>query len=59
MSRRWRRPQTVLRAEGQTVVYVASGTRLLGLLGVADPIKESTREAIRLLRDDGIRVTSC
>ena len=27
-----------------------------GLLGVADPIKESTAEAIRLLKEDGVRL---
>ena len=45
-----------LRAEGQTVVYVAKAGRLLGLLGVADPIKASTSEAVRMLRADGIRI---
>jgi Cu+-exporting ATPase len=44
------------RADGQTVVYVAKAGRLLGLLGVADPIKESTSEAVRMLRADGIRI---
>jgi Cu+-exporting ATPase len=45
-----------LRAEGQTVVLVAVDGRLAGLLGVADPIRPSTPEAIRLLRADGLRV---
>jgi Cu+-exporting ATPase len=45
-----------LRAQGQTVVYVAKAARLLGLLGVADPIKASTPEAVRMLRDAGIRI---
>ena len=45
-----------LRAEGQTVVFVAVDGRLGGLLGVADPIKASTAEAIRQLHADGIRV---
>jgi Cu+-exporting ATPase len=45
-----------LRAEGQTVMYVAMDGRLVGLLGVADPIKSSTPEAIALLKEDGIRV---
>ena len=45
-----------LRAEGQTVVYVAIDGRAAGLLGIADPIKASTPDAIRGLRAAGIRV---
>ncbi len=45
-----------LRGEGQTVMFVAVDGRPAGLLGVADPIKESTHEAIRLLHEEGIRV---
>ncbi|HSL18628.1 MAG TPA: heavy metal translocating P-type ATPase [Methylomirabilota bacterium] len=45
-----------LRGEGQTVMFVAVDGTVAGLLGVADPIKESTPEAIRQLRDDGIEV---
>ena len=44
-----------LRAEGQTVMLVAVDGKLAGLLGVADPIKESTPEAIRALHAEGIR----
>ncbi len=45
-----------LRREGQTVVFVAVDGRAAGLLGVADPIKESAREAIRMLHAEGIRI---
>ncbi|MFQ5601175.1 MAG: heavy metal translocating P-type ATPase [Candidatus Krumholzibacteriia bacterium] len=45
-----------LRREGQTVVLVAVDGRPAGLLGVADPIKESTPEAIRQLHAEGLRV---
>jgi len=45
-----------LRGEGQTVVFVAVGRQPAGVLGVADPIKESTPEAIRTLQAEGIRV---
>jgi P-type Cu+ transporter len=45
-----------LRSEGQTVMYVAMGGRLAGLLGVADPVKSSTPEALDLLKQEGIRV---
>ncbi len=45
-----------LRGEGQTVVFLALAGRLAGLLGVADPIKESTPEALRELREAGLRI---
>jgi Cu+-exporting ATPase len=45
-----------LRAQGQTVMFQAVDGRLVGLVGVADPIKPSTPEAIRALRADGLRV---
>jgi P-type Cu+ transporter len=45
-----------LRREGQTVMFLSVGGRGVGLLGVADPIKESTSEAIRMLHQDGIRI---
>jgi Cu+-exporting ATPase len=45
-----------LRAEAQTVMFVVSGGRLAGLVGVADPVKASTPDAIRGLRAEGVRV---
>jgi Cu+-exporting ATPase len=45
-----------LRADGQTVMFVVLDGRPAGLLGVADPIKQSTPEAIRELHREGIRV---
>jgi len=45
-----------LRKEGETVMLVAVDRRLIGLLSVADPIKESTAEAIRDLHHDKIRI---
>jgi len=45
-----------LSGEGQTVVFVAVDGRAAGLLGVADPVKPSTPEAIRMLRDEGVRI---
>jgi Cu+-exporting ATPase len=45
-----------LRAEGQTVLFVAIDGQPAGLLGVADPIKSSTQEALQSLRDEGVRV---
>jgi Cu+-exporting ATPase len=46
-----------LRSEGQTVMFIAVDGRLAGLLGVADPIKPSTKEAIDLLHAAGVRIT--
>ncbi|MFN7926450.1 MAG: heavy metal translocating P-type ATPase [Blastocatellia bacterium] len=45
-----------LRREGQTVMYIAVNQQAVGLLGVADPIKENAAEAIQALRQDGIRL---
>jgi len=45
-----------MRKQGQTVMFVASDNRLVGLVAVSDPIKESTPEAIRKLHDEGMRV---
>jgi Cu+-exporting ATPase len=45
-----------LRRDGQTVVYLAADGRLAGLIGVSDPIKPTTVEAIRALRADGLRL---
>ncbi len=43
-----------LRREGQTVVFVAVGNALAGLIGVADPVKATTPEAVRQLRAEGL-----
>jgi P-type Cu+ transporter len=45
-----------LRRDGQTVMFVAVDGRAAGLLSVADPVKASTPEALRLLREDGVRI---
>ena len=45
-----------LRTEGQTVMFVVVDGHLAGLLGVADPIKEGTPEAIEALHREGVRV---
>jgi len=44
------------RAEGQTVMLVAIDGKAAGLIGVADPIKDSTPEAIADLHKEGLRV---
>jgi Cu+-exporting ATPase len=45
-----------LRSEGQTVMMVAVDGLLAGVIGVADPIRASTPEAIRLLHEDGLKI---
>jgi len=45
-----------LRQDGQTVMLVAIDQRAVGIVGVADPVKASTPEAIRLLHEEGIQV---
>ena len=45
-----------LRSQGQTVMLVGVDGQLAGLLGVADPIRATTAEAIRLLHADGLRI---
>lgn len=45
-----------LRREGQTVMFVAINHQPVGLLGVADPIKESTYEAVRMVHEEGMRI---
>ena len=44
------------RGQGETVIFVAIDGRAAGLLGVADPIKDSTPEAIRALHAAGLAV---
>jgi Cu+-exporting ATPase len=44
------------RKDGQTVMYVALDGQLAGLIGVADPIKTTSAEAVRMLHADGVRV---
>jgi Cu+-exporting ATPase len=45
-----------LRRDGQTVMFVAIDGAVAGLLGVADPIKTTTPEAISQLHAEGLRI---
>ncbi|MEO8053372.1 MAG: heavy metal translocating P-type ATPase, partial [Acidobacteriota bacterium] len=45
-----------MRADGQTVMYVSADGKFAALIGVADPIKSTTLEAIQGLHKEGIRV---
>ena len=49
-------PAHELAVKGQTVMFVVVDGKLAGLLGVADPVKESTPGAIRLLEAAGIHI---
>jgi Cu+-exporting ATPase len=52
----WPSKAADLRKGGQTVMYVAVDGRVAGLLGVADPIKRTTPDAIKKLHGAGVRV---
>jgi len=45
-----------LRGEGQTVMFIAVDGKTAGLVSVADPVKETTPEALRMLHQEGIQV---
>jgi len=45
-----------LRAEGATVILVAIDNEPAGLIAVADPIKETTNDAIKTLHEEGLKV---
>jgi Cu+-exporting ATPase len=45
-----------LQKEGQTVMFIASDGKFAGLIAVADPIKNTTLDAIQQLKKEGIRV---
>jgi Cu+-exporting ATPase len=45
-----------LRSDGHTVMLVSVEGKPAGLLGVADPIKESTPQALRALHEEGVRI---
>ncbi len=45
-----------LRSDGATVIFASIDGNLAGLLAIADPVKETTEEAIRSLQAEGIRV---
>jgi len=45
-----------LEAEGQTVIFISSNDKAVGIIGVADPLKSSAPEAIERLHREGIRI---
>jgi len=44
------------RRDGETVMFVVVDGEIAGLIGVADPIKETTPAALAALREDGVRI---
>jgi Cu+-exporting ATPase len=53
---RFREAAERLSYEGKTVIYVASSGKLLGLIAVADTLKEGAKDAVKGLKDLGLRV---
>jgi Cu+-exporting ATPase len=45
-----------LRSDGATAIFLAADGKTAGVIAVADPIKQTTPEALRALAEDGIRV---
>jgi Cu+-exporting ATPase len=45
-----------LRGEGATAIFAAIDSKPAGVIAIADPIKQTTAEAVRVLQSDGIRV---
>lgn len=48
-----------LQEQAQTTVWVALDGSAVGVLGIADPIKPTTRNAIRALHDMGLKIIMC
>ena len=48
-----------LQEQAQTTVWVALDEHAIGVLGIADPIKPTTRDAIRALHDMGLEIIMC
>ncbi len=48
-----------LQSEAKTVIWAARNERLLGLIAIADPIKDSSKEAVQSLHALGITVVMC
>jgi Cu+-exporting ATPase len=53
---RWEALSDAWRAEAKTVVFFAVDGKAHGMAAVADPIKETTPEAIARLKDEGVRI---
>ena len=52
----WAAKAEALRGEGQTAVFLILEDRVAGVLGVADPIRSSSADAVRALREENVRI---
>ena len=59
ISEELRRQADRLQDQAQTTVWVALDGHAVGVLGIADPIKSTTRTAIRALHDMGLKIIMC
>ena len=59
ISEKLRREADRLQEQAQTTVWVALDLDAIGVLGIADPIKPTTRTAIRALHDMGLKIIMC
>ena len=59
LSNELRRQADRLQEQAQTTVWVAVDGHAVGVLGIADPIKPTTRTAIRALHDMGLKIIMC
>lgn len=55
----WQERAEELRRDAKTVVWVGVGGELAGILAIADPIKETSAEAIRALHAMGLKIIMC
>src|SRR4029077_7520208 len=59
LSNELKRQEDRLQEQAQTTVWIALDGRAIGILGIADPIKPTTRTAIRALHDMGLKMIMC
>ena len=59
LSNELRREADRLQEQAQTTVWVALNRHAIGVLGIADPIKPTTRTAVRALHDMGLKIIMC
>ena len=52
----WSARADALRTDGETVMLMAVDGRMAGLVGVSDPVKATTPDALRALAAEGVRV---